>query len=255
MTGSLASFQDAFVEALFHRPNAGHRDVFEQPGFAVYRNSVIKACLDALRANYPSTERLVGADWFTSAAYQYMRKELPADGRLIFYGDGFADFLANFEPAQELSYLPEVARLDRLWIESFSAQIQSPLEVSALATVPPEDLGNQVLQLRSSTRWQWFESQPIYTLWYHNRNDRTLPEPIEWRGEGALLIGDVDGVSSYPLCESETCFLYACSQQLSLDQACELVQRSHPTRDLNDLIGRLLAAQAFTNFHPLSRSV
>ncbi|UFH51195.1 HvfC/BufC family peptide modification chaperone [Pseudomonas sp. KNUC1026] len=54
MKSDLASFQDAFIAALFQRPAIGHEDVFEQPGFAVYRNSVSKACIDALQANYPA---------------------------------------------------------------------------------------------------------------------------------------------------------------------------------------------------------
>jgi hypothetical protein len=31
-----------------------------QPGFAVYRNTVLKGCIDALQANYPTVHALVG---------------------------------------------------------------------------------------------------------------------------------------------------------------------------------------------------
>jgi hypothetical protein len=36
--------------------------------FKVYRNTVLKGCVDALAANFPTVLRLVGEDWFRAAA-------------------------------------------------------------------------------------------------------------------------------------------------------------------------------------------
>lgn len=63
MSGSLAAFQDAFVAALTGAPDSAAGEVAAlvgQPGFAVYRNTLAKGCVDALRANFPAVERLVG---------------------------------------------------------------------------------------------------------------------------------------------------------------------------------------------------
>ncbi|UFH51196.1 hypothetical protein [Pseudomonas sp. KNUC1026] len=170
------------------------------------------------------------------------------------YGDGFADFLNSLPAASELPYLADVARLDRLWIESFAANIEPALDVAALAEVPPEALGALVLQPRPSARWQWFASLPIFTLWYYNREGRELPDPIQWQGEGALLIGDVNGVAAHPIHEASALFLDACRRQVSLDQACEFVQRTYPDTDFNHLLGQLLAARAFAAIDPSSRT-
>src|SRR5690606_8245365 len=58
----LARFQDAFLRALLSGAPAPIGDatiagLCGQPGFAVYRNTAIKGCIDALAANYPSVAR------------------------------------------------------------------------------------------------------------------------------------------------------------------------------------------------------
>ena len=116
MTLSLATFQSDFVEALFGR--ASDLPCAAQPAFAVYRNTVMKGCIDALEANYPSVARLIGSERFRAAAAVYVPRHPPRSGCLLDYGQGFANFLAGFEPARELFYLSDVARLDRAWIES-----------------------------------------------------------------------------------------------------------------------------------------
>jgi len=92
---TLAQFQDDFIRAL------RDPDRPAPPAFAVYRNTVMKGCIDALQANYPAVARLVGEEWFRAAAAVYVREHLPRTPMLLEYGAGFADFLARFEPAAE----------------------------------------------------------------------------------------------------------------------------------------------------------
>ena len=65
MTIRLETFQDGFANALLAlepsvdcAPELAY--LVAQPGFAVYRNTVMKGCIDALQANYPAVARLVG---------------------------------------------------------------------------------------------------------------------------------------------------------------------------------------------------
>ena len=63
---ALARFQDAFAHALFTAdavPAGEIAALTAQPAFAVYRNTVMKGCIDALQANYPAVLRLVGEEW------------------------------------------------------------------------------------------------------------------------------------------------------------------------------------------------
>ena len=87
----LAAFQDAFAKSLFAPEHAAHplvSSIAQQPAFAVYRNTVLKGCVDALEANFPAVLRLVGADWFRSATLDFVRLHPPVDARLLAYGDG-----------------------------------------------------------------------------------------------------------------------------------------------------------------------
>jgi len=104
--GALARFQDDFAHALL--APAGRlvttippemAALAAQPAFAVYRNTVMKGCIDALQANFPAVTRLVGEEWLRAAAAIHVRDALPADPTLLRYGAAFADFLARFEPA------------------------------------------------------------------------------------------------------------------------------------------------------------
>ncbi|NQD55198.1 DUF2063 domain-containing protein [Pseudomonas sp. CM25] len=246
MNRTLAHFQDTFIQALYHGSATG---VAAQPGFAVYRNTVFKGCVDALCDNFPSVERLVGRDWLADVAGRYARQYPPPDARLIAYGETFADYLAPFACANGLTYLADVARLDWLWLQAFCAEQAPALDVAELAGMTASDLARCTLQPRRSARWQWFAEHPVYTLWHHNRLAQPLPEHIAWHGEGVLLVGDVEGVGWQALTEGACAFLDACANGHDLDRASALALQAEPGLDFNALLGSLLGAQALA---PLS---
>jgi hypothetical protein len=78
----------------------------------LYRGNYAGALIAALRLSYPAIDRLVGAEFFAGAARQFIREMPPRMAWLYDYGGAFADFLAQFPPAAELPYLPDVARLE-----------------------------------------------------------------------------------------------------------------------------------------------
>jgi hypothetical protein len=82
----LARFQDRLVRTLLNP------ELPAPPAFAVYRNTVMKGCIDALQANYPAVARLVGEEWFRAAAAVYARANPPRVPMLAEYGEGFASF-------------------------------------------------------------------------------------------------------------------------------------------------------------------
>lgn len=245
MKTSLGAFQDAFVQALYQPQATPLPALTEQAGFNVYRNTVLKGCIDALCDNFPSVDRLVGTDWLRAAAAIHARQTPPTDARLIFYGEHFADFLDAFEPARELPYLADVARLDRLWLEAFSAPQEPALQLPSLAGMTASDLAACKLQPRASTRWRWFGEQPIYSLWRYNREALPLPEALPWHAEGALLVGHAEGVAWQALDLGGCVFLDACASGQNLDQASALALQAQPDLDFTVLLGNLLDAAAF----------
>jgi hypothetical protein len=88
LTQSLTAFQEAFAQALLIGPTGDSTlaALTTQPGFAVYRNTVMKGCIDALAANYPAVLRLVGSEWFRAAAALFVQAHPPQRPMLVDYG-------------------------------------------------------------------------------------------------------------------------------------------------------------------------
>ena len=78
----------------------------------VYRSTFASVVTKALRLSYPAVHRLVGAEFFEGAARIFIEAHPPESACLDDYGEKFADFLSDFEPAASLAYLPEVTRLE-----------------------------------------------------------------------------------------------------------------------------------------------
>lgn len=204
----LARFQDRFVRTLLAP------ELPAPPAFAVYRNTVMKGCIDALQANYPSVARLVGEEWFRAAAAVYARANPPRVPMLTEYGAGFAGFLESFPPAAELPYLPAVARLDRFWTEAHSAPDEPALR----------RLNGRRLQLHAAARWGWF-ALPAYTIWSANREERGDGGEITWRAQGALITRPRDAVQWIELFADECRFLAACARGEELSDAVPFLAR------------------------------
>lgn len=250
---SLAAFQDAFAAALRDgRPPHGYGDPAQlEPGMAVYRNTVFKGLLDALRANFPTVERLVGGEWFSAAAHAYLDVDWARGPSLMTFGEGFPDFLATFPPAEALSYLPGVARLDRFWIESHAAADAPVLAASALADLPPERLFELTLRLHPTARLGWF-TEPAPTIWRLNRPPGPAPDEaqVDWRAEGALVARPWGEVVAVVLDAAGFAFLEACRRGEPLGGAATAALTADPQADLSRHIAAFIDFGAFEPLQP-----
>jgi hypothetical protein len=252
--GTLARFQDGFVAALLAPGRAPAPEIAAlaaQPAFAVYRNTVMKGCIDALQANYPAVARLTGEEWFRAAAAIYMREAPPSAPMLLDYGAGFAEFLTRFEPAAEMPYLPGVARLDRLWSEAHGAAGEDALDPALVASLAPAALAATVLRPHAAARWAWFADAPIYAIWSRNRARDASDAELEWRAEGALLVRPRDAVEWAALDAAGCAFLDVCAAGGPLAAAAAAALEAQGDTDLARLMSILLAAGAFSGMSRL----
>ncbi len=248
---SLATFQDAFAAALHGAGESTLAAITAQPGFAVYRNTVMKACIDALDANYPCVRRLVGDEWFTAAAGIYAHAHPAHTPILMHYGADFARFLADFEPAAELPYLPGVAQLDRFWTEAHVAADEPALEASLLASADADALSALHLRPHAAARWTWFAQMPAVTIWSRNRSDETVDlSDVAWKGEGVLFTRPGASVQVIELDRAGCAFLDACAAGQCVQAAVGCALDADSNTDLADLIARLLVSGAFTCTDP-----
>jgi hypothetical protein len=256
VSGALSRFQDTLARALLAPGAPAAPEIAAlaaQPAFRVYRNTVMKGCIDALQANYPAVARLVGEEWFRAAAAVYAREVPPAAPMLIDYGTDFAAFLARFGPAAGLPYLPGVARLDRLWSEVHVAADDAVLDAAAVSGLAPESLARAVLHPHAAARWAWFDDAPIYTIWSRNRTAGAPEAEIAWQGEGALLTRPWQTVEWTPLGAGGCAFLAVCAARGTLADAAGAALDAQEDTDLAGLMATLLSAGAFGRMSGVAR--
>jgi hypothetical protein len=173
----LACFQADFAKALTSDQQPA--SPFRSQAFAVYRNTSARGAVEALRAAFPTVDMLVGDEMFTQVALDYRREQPPAGPVLSDYGKDFAGFLARQPWSSELPYLADVARLDRLWLDSFLAR-------DAAAT--PRSVGGcSLIMLHPATRFAWLAT-PAMSIWQAHRDPCGFAElDPDWAEEGALF--------------------------------------------------------------------
>lgn len=267
--GTLGQFQDAFAHALWQPtpapgdhpsaeppPPAWLQAITCQPGFSVYRNTVLKGCVDALQDNYPTVCELVGTEWLRAAATVFATQHPPKDGLLMGYGDGFADFLADFPPAAQLPYLSAVAAWDRRWTECHLAADALLLDAAWLGAQAPEALENLVLTPHPAARWSQSHEHPAFTIWQRQRAQQSLEHDLPWHGDAGLLTRPEATVQWTALSPSGCALLDACALGLPFAQAAQAALEARQSfnpedaqladpADLSHLIAQLLHAGAF----------
>jgi hypothetical protein len=96
--------------------------------------------------------RLVGDEFFSGMAVAFARAHPPRSRLLFEYGHDFAAFVAAFEPARDLPYLADVARIERAWLDAYHAADARPLSPRELGAIAPEDLAAAVFRPHQAMR-------------------------------------------------------------------------------------------------------
>ena len=162
--------QDLFISALLDpsRPVpsglVSPRGTADTKRFAVYRNNVHVSLVGALAARFPATRQMVGEEFFTGMARVYVGETKPKGPVLLHYGDSFPEFIAQFAPASGLPYLPDLARLEAAWTETYNAAdapVLAPAQLSEVSAGRPEALRLTLLPPTRVVRSRF----PIGSLW------------------------------------------------------------------------------------------
>ena len=191
-------YHTEFARALASGDAAGLAEYLDDPGqierFSVYRNNVVRASLDVLKAAYPSVVRLVGESFFSPMAMAFWENNPPRMPSMTFYGETFADHIAAYAPAAELVYLADVARHDRAWLMAHHAIDETVLTPDQIGAMNPQLLPQLTVKLVRSASFL-ASNWPAYAIWRTNRHDAT-PRKIDlepatdnsmiWRSRGEI---------------------------------------------------------------------
>src|SRR3954452_4307239 len=88
----------------FQRGFAAALDEPAQGAMAVYRNTVLHGAVEALRANYPVVEQILGTEMFEAIAVDHSSECPPRRPVLALYGGRFAGWLEEQPWIRDLPY-------------------------------------------------------------------------------------------------------------------------------------------------------
>jgi hypothetical protein len=154
----------------------------------VYHNNVLTSLGEALGAVYPVVARLVGEGFFRFAAHRYVREVPSHSGDIHEFGRQFSGFLSGLPQTRELSYLPDVARLEWAYHEVFHAADHARLDPHALAAVPADRWGELRLRLHPASRLL-VSPYPVLRIWEVNQEGFAGdPTVALTQGESRVLV-------------------------------------------------------------------
>ena len=212
--------------------------------YNVYRNNVTVSLIDALATIFPATRRITGVEFFRAMARFHVRATPPRSPLLFEYGRDFPDFIQRFEYARPMPWLPDVARIERAWLDAYHADDLSALQGEALATVPADALADIVLVPHPSASIVR-SAFPAVSIFAINRGSGPI-SPIESLvPEDALVTRPSQEVAVRILPPGGAVFLTTLMAGEALGDAAAAGFEASPTFDLPGNIAGMIEAGVF----------
>jgi hypothetical protein len=247
--GVQSDFTRALLDPELPPPDAvtSHTARRPQKRFAVYRNNVVASLINALRAKFPATERIVGAEFFAAMARVFISAHPPRSKILHAYGDDLGDFIAAFAPAAGLPYLADVARLEASRTRAYHAADAMALGPDDFAALDPRAIGALRLTLHPSL--QIVRSRhPVVTIWGMNAGDLELGPVDDSVAEDALVLRPGLEVTVRSLPAGGAAFLIALAAGATLAGAADKAMSDDARFDLTVNLAGLFGSGAVTAF-------
>jgi hypothetical protein len=209
------------------------------PRFAIYRNNVASALTNSLRVRYPVVEQLVGREFFGAMCREFIADDKPNSAMLVTYGANIPEFISGFEPAEQVPYLADVARLESAWWVAYHAADTAPLEKDALAALAPEAWGETRLRFLPYVKILSFDYS-AGSIWRAHHNDGLTMPSLVSKPEYVLIHREATQVLVHTLSQDMHVFLEALAQGGTLLDAYELASDNNYAFDVVAAVQQLL---------------
>lgn len=212
---------------------------------AVYRNNVTSSLIDAVADTFPVVQQLVGTEFFRAMSAVFVRRHPPLSRILAHYGERFAAFVADFEPAASLPYLPDVARLEFARLRALHAADAPPIteEVLAQALADPGALAG--LQFRWHPSLAVIESpHAVVSLWAAHQTEGEISAVAIDQPEQAVVLRDELDVLVVPVDAGTAQFVARTLAGDTFGTAAASAHGVHPPFDLGMALSLLLRHRA-----------
>lgn len=215
----------------------------------VYRNNYRGNLHDALAGAYPVILQLVGEDFFQLLARKFIEQYPSRSANLHHYGTELSDFIATFEPAQELGYLSDVAALEWACHVAYFAPDTTTLDLNKLAQIPPEEHQNLIFHIHPAC--QVVSSRfPVVAIWQAHQPGANSDFQIDLnsgpvialvnRQNGKVKVGEIAG--------PEVDWLQSLQNRDPLGSATAATLERYPDFDLQAALLKLVNLSILTNF-------
>jgi hypothetical protein len=251
LSNDLAGFARAIVhgETPALRLDQAYADYPVSVAVEVYRHNYRGNLQDALAGAYPVVKQLVGDDFFRFMAWKFISQWPSRNANLHRYGAELVDFVAAFEPAGELVYLADMARLEWACHVAYFAEEDETLDVSALATIPSERYADLVLRIHP-TCCVMHSNFPVAAIWQAHQPGAPADFHIDL-GSGpvdALICRSGDVVQVGELVAAEAAWLQLIKAGMPMGAATGVIMEHHADFDLPEALQAFVARGAIADF-------
>lgn len=176
----LETIQKDFIDALFGGDKdaaaahvIGDQILSAKERFGIYRGSVHGILKQALGLTFPVCKQIVGDTFFDRMCGLFIDQYPPKTSFFAHYGDEFYHFLMQFEPVNDLPYLPDVARLEwgrhAVWHEKAHEHV----DFSGLAELTETEQAHVVFKL-AKTLHLLQSNFRIDDIWFAHQQESDL---------------------------------------------------------------------------------
>ena len=180
-------------------------------------------------------------------ARSFILENPPQNGCLNFYGEGFDQFVAQFELAQSLPYLPDIAAFEIALSKAYYAADDQALNMETLSSADPESLAELNLKPRTSVTLIQ-SSYPLTSI-----RDFCMAESqdgnlrIDQGGETLLIYRPALETQTIQLSKDEFMFIHALKAE-PLGIALSKTLNAHPAFDFEAFLQKHAALETLAAF-------
>lgn len=255
----LSQLQSSFTQHMFdlyeriENPDEDFADMFapskvpltEQ--LSIYRTHVVNTLSGVVEETFPMVNALVGEEFLHTMAMHFVMKNPPSEACLNHYGSDFSAFIATYEAAVKLPYLPDCARLDWAMNKAYYALKTMPLTTDDLSTIDPKRYEDVMFSI--SPNIQLVESDyPLHQIYEFCAEQSGKDLSIDGMAD-YLMVARINHKSQIiKLSAAEHALLMQIQSGYSLGQGIEKSFAIDPQFDFNAFIQNMLALEAFDGF-------
>lgn len=210
---------------------------------AIYRNNVRSSLSRVLGDTFPVLKELVGEAFFKFLAHEYYQAHPPTSRMVARYGDHLPRFLEGFAPVAGYPYLPDVARLEGLYLQAYHAADAPLMPPEEIVAVAGDDIEGLVFQLHPSVLFLR-SNYPVAAIWQaHKHEPRKAMNDIAQTGEHVLIARSHNHVTIRVLTRGGFIALCALSTGHTLGEAVESASKAEKSFNPQDFFQLLFQLQ------------